>query len=113
MSGFCYYYDYPNKKFIQNQFAMEKYHTRGSRSIPKLIAFSESGTELFTWGPRLAPAQELLLEWKAGKLNRSRADFEKDLHTWYTRDKGKTIQKEIRLLLQDTVEQPKSTKNAA
>jgi hypothetical protein len=31
---------------------MDQYLTDGSRSIPKLVAFSEDGTELFTWGPR-------------------------------------------------------------
>ena len=31
---------------------MDQYLTNGSRSIPKLAAFSETGTELFTWGPR-------------------------------------------------------------
>lgn len=31
---------------------MDQYLTGGSRSIPKLVAFAEDGTELFTWGPR-------------------------------------------------------------
>jgi thioredoxin-like negative regulator of GroEL len=31
---------------------MDQYLTGGSRSIPKLVAFSEDGDELFTWGPR-------------------------------------------------------------
>jgi hypothetical protein len=31
---------------------MDQYLTDGSRSIPKLVAFSEDGEELFTWGPR-------------------------------------------------------------
>ena len=31
---------------------MDQYLTDGSRSIPRLVAFSESGDELFTWGPR-------------------------------------------------------------
>jgi hypothetical protein len=31
---------------------MDRYLTRGGRSIPKLIAFAASGRELFTWGPR-------------------------------------------------------------
>ncbi|NJN26762.1 MAG: thioredoxin family protein [Cyclobacteriaceae bacterium] len=43
---------------------MEKYHTNGSRSIPKLIAFDEQGNELFAWGPRPVPAQLLFANWK-------------------------------------------------
>jgi thioredoxin-like negative regulator of GroEL len=31
---------------------MDQYLTGGSRSIPKLVAFSEDGHERFTWGPR-------------------------------------------------------------
>jgi hypothetical protein len=31
---------------------MDQYLTDGSRSIPKLVAFDNDGTELFTWGPR-------------------------------------------------------------
>jgi len=31
---------------------MDQYLTGGSRSIPKLVAFSDDGEELFTWGPR-------------------------------------------------------------
>ncbi len=31
---------------------MDQYLTDESRSIPKLVAFSEDGQELFTWGPR-------------------------------------------------------------
>jgi hypothetical protein len=36
---------------------IERYHTNGSHSIPKLIAFDADGQELFTWGPRPAEAQ--------------------------------------------------------
>ncbi|MEM8598780.1 MAG: thioredoxin family protein [Bacteroidota bacterium] len=36
---------------------IERYHTNGSHSIPKLIAFDAEGAELFTWGPRPAEAQ--------------------------------------------------------
>jgi len=31
---------------------MDQYLTGGSRSIPKLVAFDEGGTERFVWGPR-------------------------------------------------------------
>ena len=31
---------------------MDQYLTGGSRSIPKLVAFSDDGEELFAWGPR-------------------------------------------------------------
>jgi len=37
---------------------MDQYLTDGSRSIPKLVAFSEDGEEQFTWGPRPDRARE-------------------------------------------------------
>jgi hypothetical protein len=37
---------------------MDQYLTDGSRSIPKLVAFSDEGTELFTWGPRPEGARQ-------------------------------------------------------
>lgn len=44
---------------------MDQYLTDGSRSIPKLVAFGEDGTELFVWGPRPASAQERFEELRA------------------------------------------------
>ncbi len=41
---------------------MDQYLTGGSRSIPKLVAFSEEGIELFTWGPRPEGAAERYAE---------------------------------------------------
>jgi hypothetical protein len=35
---------------------MDQYLTDGSRSIPKLVTFTEDGHEQFTWGPRPAGA---------------------------------------------------------
>ncbi|MCU0391582.1 MAG: thioredoxin family protein [Thermoflexibacter sp.] len=78
---------------------IEKYHTNGSKSIPKLISFDESGRELFTWGPRPKEAQEILLEWKANPHGRTWEDFEKELHTWYAKDKTIAIQTEFEEIL--------------
>lgn len=41
---------------------MDQYLTDGSRSIPKLVAFSEDGEERFTWGPRPESARERFAE---------------------------------------------------
>lgn len=74
---------------------IEKYHTNGSKSIPKLISFDEAGNELFTWGPRPKEAQEILLAWKANPAGKTREDFGKELHTWYAKDKTLSIQLEF------------------
>lgn len=78
---------------------MEKYHTNGSLSIPKLIAFNTSGKELFTWGARPKEAQGLLDNWKKNADGKTWDDFEKDLHMWYARNKTKSIQHEFYKLL--------------
>ncbi|AVR45085.1 thioredoxin family protein [Christiangramia fulva] len=79
----------------KNPELMEKYLTNGSKSIPKLIVFNKSGKELFAWGPRPVPAQALLEEWKREPAGRNWEAFETELHTWYARDKARTIQQEF------------------
>jgi len=83
---------------------MDAYLTNGSRSIPKLVAFNENGEELFTWGPRPAAARELLLQWKKDPQGRSWEDFEMELHTWYAKDKTKSLQGEFHELFSKLVE---------
>jgi hypothetical protein len=78
---------------------MDHYLTNGGRSIPKLIATDPEGHELFQWGPRPRPAQNLLQEWKTNPAGRTDEDFHRELHTWYAQDKGITLQAEFRALL--------------
>ena len=79
---------------------MDQYLTNGARAIPKLIALDDTlGTEAFVWGPRPASPQELLLAWKQHPEGRSWEDFEKELHSWYAKDKGESIQQEFIQLL--------------
>lgn len=79
---------------------MDRYLTHGSRSIPVLASFDKEGNELFRWGPRPAPAQQLLVAWKNNPAPPSFEEFEKEMHTWYARDKGQTLQDEIRKVLE-------------
>lgn len=79
----------------ENPLIMDKYLTNGGRSIPKLVAFNEDGDELFTWGPRPEAAQELFMRWKKDPQGKSWADFETDLHTWYARNKGADVLREL------------------
>lgn len=78
----------------KNPEIMNMYLTNGGKSIPKLISVNtHSLEEIFTWGPRPAPVQELMLENKKQNLN-----FEKGheiIHGWYAKDKTQTLQKEI------------------
>lgn len=78
---------------------MQKYHTNGSLSVPKLIAFDTNQKELFTWGARPKLAQQLLSKWKANPEGKTWDDFEKELHTWYAKNKSLSIQSEFENLL--------------
>ncbi len=81
---------------------MDQYLTNGtSRSIPVLVAFDKDGKEIFKWGPRPEAAQQLYTDWKNTTPTKSFEDFEKDMHTWYTQNKGNDLQDEILALLKD------------
>lgn len=74
---------------------IEKYHTNGSKSIPKLITFDKNEDELFTWGPRPVETHEILMAWKTNPNGKSWDEFELELHIWYSKNKTKSIQYEI------------------
>ncbi len=74
---------------------IDKYRTNGGKSIPKLVSFDQEGEELFSWGPRPLSAHHIMLNWKENPLEVTKADFEKELHTWYAQDKSLSLQKEF------------------
>lgn len=80
---------------------IDQYLTNGSRSIPKLIAFNQDEKEIFQWGPRPKIAQQLVLKLKADGLDK--ADLNKELHTWYSKNKGKELEKEISNLIAEKI----------
>lgn len=79
---------------------MDAYLTNGGRSIPKLIALdSESLAELGTWGPRPAPVQQMMMDYKADPNKPPYSEFNKTIQLWYARDKTRTAQGEFGALL--------------
>ena len=82
---------------------MDAYLTNGGRSIPKLIAVDdESQEELFTWGPRPEPAQQIMQDFKNNPNGRERKEVYQQIHKWYADDKSETMQKEIADLIKDS-----------
>lgn len=76
---------------------MDAYLTRGTRSIPKLIALEpQTLEELGTWGPRPRKAQQLVDEFKANPDGRSKEEFTLMVHKWYT--DNKTLDTQLELL---------------
>jgi hypothetical protein len=76
-----------------NPEVMDRYLTKGSRSIPILVARDGEGRDLWTWGPRPDAMLALIEEWKAA--GRPKEDWYTELHTWYANDKGQSTEADI------------------
>ncbi len=87
----------------ENMNTFRNYLSNGSEAIPKLIRFDASTLkELGTWGARPFPAQQIAEHWKKNKATIPKEEFEKELHLWYAKDRGQTLQNEIIHLLKIT-----------
>ena len=72
---------------------MDRYLTRGTRSIPILVAFDEEGVEIFRWGPRPAAAQAVVDAAKRDGVEKK--DLLERLHLFYGRDRGRALDAEL------------------
>lgn len=77
----------------ENLEIMDSYLTNGSRSIPKLVALDKNDDELFQWGPRPAYAQNLMTKMKSDGIPKD--EMNKELHSWYSKDRGKEVEREL------------------
>lgn len=74
-------------------FLIESYLTNGTKSIPKLVVRDVSGADIFIWGPRPKPAQQL-----RDKLKAAGATYDvinNALQQWYNQDKGVSLCEEL------------------
>lgn len=81
----------------ENSDIMDLYLTNGTRSIPILVSFDDSGNEIFRWGPRPQEGKKLFADLKAQGLDKS-IILEK-LHLWYGRNRGSALESELKELL--------------
>lgn len=72
---------------------IENYLTNGGKSIPILVVRDVAGNDIFRWGPRPLPAQEIFLD--NAKATKTEEEKKIELQKWYNSDKGETIQNEI------------------
>jgi len=78
---------------------MDQYLTGGGRAMPKLLVLHPDTLAVIThWGPRPAPAQELVIKMKAEGATHE--EFSLQLHTWYAHDRTQTTQTELLALVQ-------------
>ncbi len=86
---------------------MDQYLTGTSRSIPKLISLDKEGKELFTWGPRPKFAQQMMMDWKANNNGKTIDEIEREIHLWYPKDKGHSLQEEFfEILNNESIKKP-------
>lgn len=83
----------------ENLDVMDAYLTNGGRSIPKMIMLDENLNKLGQWGPRPQPVQDILMDLKAKGGEFSYDEFGVAAHTWYAKDRTKTLQQELLELL--------------
>lgn len=77
---------------------MDAFLTNGGKAIPKLIRLDEHLNVLGSWGPRPAPAQQMIVDHKANPTSRME-DVYKKMQVWYRDDKTQTVQEELRDML--------------
>lgn len=80
----------------ENLDIMDKYLTKGGRSIPKLIAIDENDKVLFTWGPRPKKMQDRVME-----LRKQNEPYAEEVHKMYAKDRAVSIQAEFVALLNE------------
>ena len=86
----------------ENPELMNKHLTNGNRSIPKLICTDvNSGKEMGTWGARPKRIAEMVTEYKTKNPNVPHSEFVQNLHLWYARDKGQSVQEDFLKLISD------------
>jgi len=78
---------------------MERFHTDGKLSIPKLIMIDQQTHDVIdTWGPLPSIAKKIAADYRAsnGQLT---ASFKEELQQWFNADKGKNTSKDLLQLL--------------
>ncbi len=78
---------------------MDQYLVNGGRSIPRLVVYkAHTGEEVGTWGPRPAPVQQMMADYKANP-DETR-DIQIEMQQWYNSDKSRTLQQELLAIIQ-------------
>lgn len=79
----------------ENPELMEEFKYNGTLSIPRLIIFDKTTTEVLgNWGPRPSTATQMVIDYKKEHGNLS-PELKQDLQLWYNKDKGKETAEEI------------------
>lgn len=74
---------------------MDQYLTNGGRAIPILVCLRAADLQpLGHWGPRPAPAQQIVMDYKANPIM-TKEEMYANVHHWYAKDHTATQQLEL------------------
>jgi Thioredoxin len=80
----------------ENPDIMDHFTTDGGRAVPILVVIDADTHEVITrWGPRPAPAQKMVKDYKALTEKVPYMEFVKELQLWYAHDHTQTLQAEL------------------
>ncbi len=82
-------------------FLINQYLTNGGKSVPKLIVRDENGKDLFTWGPRPAQCQAMVMKNKDSDMTTQ--EKKHAIQLWYNVDKGQSAFNELAALVEKTL----------
>jgi hypothetical protein len=89
----------------ENLDVIDSHLTDGGRGIPKLIVIDEhNGEEVATWGPRPAPAQKMVVDYKNMAEKPPYSEFVEKIQKWYADNKTIVLQHEFLTLINDLIE---------
>jgi hypothetical protein len=80
----------------ENPGIMDNFTTNGGRAVPILVVMDAlTGHVITRWGPRPAPAQKMVMDYKALTEKVPYGEFVKEVQLWYAHDKTRTLQAEL------------------
>lgn len=83
----------------ENETLMDQFLTNGGRAIAKLIMIDNvTGEVINTYGPRPTQATKLVNDYKVAHGGLT-PEFKEDLQSWYNKDKGQNVMKDVMSLL--------------
>lgn len=84
----------------ENLDLMDQHLSYGGRGVPKLLVIDRQTNEVVdTWGPRPAPAQQMVLDYKVLAEKPPYSEMAEKVQKWYARDKTKVFQEEFLALV--------------
>jgi hypothetical protein len=85
----------------ENLDLMDQHLTNGGRSIPKLLVVDTTGNVVATWGPRPAPAQKMLMDYKKMAEKPPYSVISEKIQKWYAENKTIVLQHEFLTMIND------------